>query len=68
MNKILLIEGMMCGHCAMHVERVLNNLPGVRAKVDLTKKTAYVESSQPVEDEVLIKAVQDAGYEVVSIQ
>lgn len=68
MNKILLIEGLMCGHCAAHVERALNSLPGVRAKVDLNKKTAYVEAAEPVNDEVLIKVVQDAGYEVVSIQ
>lgn len=68
MHKTLLIEGMMCGHCAAHVERALNSLPGVRAKVDLSKKTAVVESAQPVADEVLKKTVQEAGYEVVAIQ
>lgn len=67
MQKILVIEGMVCGHCAAHVERALNALEGVRAKVNLNDKTAVVESAQEISDEVLRKAVQDAGYEVVAI-
>ena len=68
MKKILLIEGMMCGHCAAHVERALNALPGVQAKVDLGRKVAVVESAEEVADDVLRQAVLNAGYEVVSIQ
>ena len=68
MKKILLIEGMMCGHCAAHVERALNAVPGVQAKVDLGRKVAVVESAEEVADDVLRQAVLNAGYEVVSIQ
>ena len=68
MKKTLLIEGMMCGHCAAHVERALNALPGVQAKVDLGRKVAVVESAEEVADDVLRQAVLNAGYEVVSIQ
>ncbi len=68
MKKILEIKGMMCGHCAAHVERTLNALPGVKATVDLSKKTATVESASPVADEVLVQAVQNAGYEVTAIR
>jgi len=68
MKKTLIIEGMVCGHCAAHVERALNALPGVQAKVDLSRKAATVESAGALDDEALKKAVQDAGYEVVSIQ
>lgn len=68
MQKTLTIEGMMCGHCAAHVERALNALPGVQAKVDLAHKTAVVQAAQEVSDEVLKKAVQEAGYEVVAIR
>ena len=68
MRKILVIEGMSCGHCAAHVARALNALPGVQARVDLAHKTATVESAEPVADELLKQAVQNAGYEVVAIQ
>lgn len=68
MKKTLIIQGMMCGHCAAHVERVLNAIPGVHAQVDLQRKAAVVESAQEVADEVLCQAVLNAGYEVVSIQ
>lgn len=68
MKKILTIQGMMCGHCAAHVERALNALEGVVAKVDLQQRVAVVQSAQEVPDDILCQAVQNAGYEVVSIQ
>lgn len=68
MKKILFIEGMMCGHCAAHVERALNSLPGVRAKVELGQKCAIVESAEILDEETLKETVRNAGYEVVAIQ
>jgi Cu+-exporting ATPase len=68
MHKVLEIKGMMCGHCAGHVARALNSIPGVKATVDLANKTATVEAASPVEDNVLIEAVQNAGYEVTAIR
>lgn len=67
MKKTLIIEGMVCGHCASHVERALNALPGVHAKVDLSRKAAEVESAGELDEAALREAVQNAGYEVVSI-
>jgi Cu+-exporting ATPase len=67
MQKTLVIQGMMCGHCAAHVERALNSIEGVRAKVDLDKKTAFVEAAKDIPDNVLMEVVRNAGYEVVSI-
>ncbi len=67
MEKKILIEGMMCGHCQSHVEKALNALEGVSAVVDLEKKTATVTGTLP-EDGVLKKAVEDAGYTVTEIQ
>ena len=66
MQKVMTIEGMMCTHCSGRVESALNAIPGVTAKVDLEKKTATV--SGEVSDDTLRKAVEDAGYQVVSIQ
>ncbi len=67
MRKTIIIEGMVCAHCAGRVERALNAIPGVRAKVDLAQKCAVVESAAQLEDEVLKQAVQKAGYEVIAI-
>ena len=67
-TKTMTIEGMMCTHCSGRVESALNAIDGVSAKVDLEKKTAAVTLSADVADEVLRRAVSDAGYEVVSIR
>ncbi len=67
MTKTLIIEGMVCGHCAARVERALNGLPGVQAKVDLGRKAAVVESAGELDEALLRETVQNAGYEVVSI-
>ena len=66
MQKTLTIEGMMCAHCAAHVEKALNALPGVTAVVDLAAKTAVVTGDAG--DESLKKAVADAGYQVTDIR
>lgn len=66
MEKTMKIEGMMCAHCSGRVEKALNDLPGVTATVNLEAGTATVKGE--ASDEVLTKAVADAGYTVTSIQ
>ena len=66
MTKTVTIEGMMCAHCSGRVEKALNAMEGVSATVDLTAGTATVTGE--VTDEALCKAVEDAGYTVVSIR
>ncbi len=68
MKKVLTIEGMMCGHCTGRVEQALNALEGVKAEVSLDDKTATVTAAENVSEEMLVKAVTDAGYTVVDIQ
>ena len=68
MKKTLVIEGMMCDHCRQHVEKALNGIDGVKAQVNLAKKEATVELSKTIADEALVKAVQEAGYEVKDIK
>ena len=68
MKKIIAIEGMSCAHCQARVEKALNALPGVKAKVDLKKKNATVELSGEVSDATLMDAVNNVGYQVVSVQ
>ena len=69
MTKKILIEGMMCSHCTGRVEKALSALEGVSAvEMSLEGKSATVTLSGGVSDEVLTKAVTDAGYEVTGIQ
>ncbi len=65
MEKKVVIEGMMCQNCVKHVSKALNGLPGVTAQVDLDSKTATVTGD--VADDAIRAAVEDAGYQVVSI-
>lgn len=68
MKKNIAIEGMSCAHCQGKVEKALNSIAGVEAKVDLKKKTATVKFDGTVSDEALKNAVTDAGFTVVSIE
>ncbi|NLM78152.1 MAG: heavy-metal-associated domain-containing protein [Ruminococcaceae bacterium] len=68
MKKIMKINGMTCGHCQARVEKALNSIEGVKAKVDLKKAQALLSLDAPVADEVLIKAVTEAGYHVTDVQ
>lgn len=67
MEKVIEVEGMMCAHCQMHVQKALAAVEGVsEAAVDLEAKKAVVKLSQEVAGEILMKAVEDAGYTAVS--
>lgn len=63
MEKILNVEGMSCKHCVASVRKALEGLDGVReADVNLDDKKARVELDKDLADEVLVKAVEDAGF------
>jgi Cu2+-exporting ATPase len=65
MKKTMKIEGMMCPHCEARVKKVLEAIDGVAsAEVSHKKGTAVLTLSKEVEDSVLKKAVEDAGYPV----
>ena len=68
MTKVISIEGMMCNHCTGTVQKALEAVEGVKAvTMSLEQKNATVELASDVSDEVLTKAVVDAGYEVKGI-
>lgn len=68
MKKVIQINGMSCEHCKARVEKALNAIEGVEAKVDLKQKNATVTLKTDVSDEVLKNAVNEAGYEAVSVE
>ena len=63
-NITLTVEGMSCGHCSARVEKALNAIEGVSAKVDLDAKAASVTYPDTVTIDALKAAVTDAGYSV----
>jgi copper chaperone CopZ len=68
MKKIIEITGMSCEHCSGRVEKALNAIDGVNAKVELKKNRAIVNlANDGINDQTLKEAVIEAGYEVVSI-
>ncbi len=67
MTKKIMIEGMSCGHCVKHVQEALEGLNDVSSvEVNLAEKYAVVETT--VEDSQLQEAIDDAGYDVISIE
>ncbi len=68
MTKTAKIQGMMCEHCEMHVKKALEALDGVEgAVVSHEKGTAVITESHEVPEAEIRKAVEDAGYEFVSL-
>ena len=67
MHKTIKIEGMSCEHCSSRIEMLLNRIDGITAQVDLASKTADVDIAGDISDEVLRETVENAGYQVVSI-
>lgn len=68
MEKNMTIEGMMCAHCEMNVKKALESIDGVsNAEVSHEKGTAVISFTSNVSNDVLTKAVVDAGYEVKEI-
>ena len=66
MEKTLKIEGMMCGHCEMHVKNALEAIDGVdSALVSHEKGTATVILNKEVAIDTLKQAVVDQGYKVI---
>ena len=63
----LAIEGMSCGHCVMHVQKALSKVDGLTIeKVEIGTARVQVDESL-VTNERLTRAVEEAGYKVVSI-
>ena len=68
MEKIIKIEGMMCGHCEAHVKKALEVLEGVeQANVSHEAGTAIVTMTADISEDILKKTVEEEGYKVIEI-
>lgn len=67
MKKVLKVDGMTCGHCEKAVKEALNELAEVTSvSVDLGEKKVEVEGNN-LDDKVLKDLIDEAGYQVLSI-
>ncbi len=64
----LTISGMTCAACAARIEKALNALPGVEARVNLAAERGRVRYTPGLADpETILAAVRRAGYEATFI-
>ena len=62
------IEGMMCGHCEEHVKNALEKIDGVTAaEADFKAGRCDVTLSRSLDANILRSAVEEEGYNVISI-
>ena len=65
MKKTIIIEGMSCDHCIMHVKKELESLDGVE-NLNVEVGKAVIEGAN-LDDKLLVEAVEEAGYTVKEI-
>ena len=65
MKKEYKVEGMMCNHCRMHVEKALNSIEGVHATVTLDPPAAVIEFDGEVKPVAELQAaLEEEGYKI----
>ncbi len=66
MKTTYFIEGMHCAACVSNVEKALKRIKGVKnATVNLTMKSATIETPVPVPVKLLQKNLRKAGYAII---
>ena len=64
-TKTYTVTGMTCAHCVSSVGSEIGQIPGVTdVRVDLASGTVDVTSEQPVHDDAVAAAIDEAGYEL----
>ena len=66
MKKKIMIDGMSCGHCTGNVKETLTSFAVGEVEVSLEGKCAILETQSS--DEALREAIDDIGFDVVSIE
>ena len=62
------IEGMHCQNCKNRIEKHLDALDGVVAKVNLNKKAAVVSIYKEMDDSVIRDVIEGLDFTVVSVE
>jgi len=68
-KKKVIIEGMMCSHCAEKVEKTLMTLDNVsKVKVDLKDKSATIFYDKSLNEEEIKNKIAELEYKVIEIK
>lgn len=65
---VIRIDGMHCTNCKNRIEKHLDELDGVVAKVNLEKKLAVVSLYQEVDVETIVDVIQRLDFKVISVE
>ena len=58
------VTGMTCGHCEMSVREEVGEIPGVQdIQVSAQTGKLSITSAGPVDDDAVLSAVDEAGYQ-----
>lgn len=65
-TQTVAVQGMTCGHCVKAVTEEVSAIPGVTdVAVDLVNggtSTVTITAAEPVSDEAIAAAIDEAGY------
>ena len=61
---VLDVEGMTCASCVGRVERALKAVPGVKTAPSTSRRNGQKSPAPDLDRSALVKAVEDAGYDV----
>ncbi len=68
MKIVIKIEGMSCQHCVKRVDAALKeNFDASEVVVDLENNQATLTTTQVIDDQAIVEALDDVGYDVVAI-
>ena len=68
-ETVILVNGMMCNHCEMHVRKALESIDGiVEAASDHTTGKVRIKHDAPLNEDAMKSAVTDAGYEYAGLE
>lgn len=62
MKKKYNVTGMSCAACAAHVSKAVNEIEGYTCNVSLLTNSMEVTAESDIDDQMVIKAVESAGY------
>lgn len=67
MTKIK-IDGMSCEHCVAAVTKAFNNVEGVTKVISVDLKTGHAEIEGNPENQSLVKAIEEEGYQAEVVE
>lgn len=68
MTKEFTVPTMSCQHCVNAITKEVSGLQGVQnVKVDLGTKRVSVQASDNVSTETIVEAINEAGYDEVTV-